>query len=139
VRKRLDAGAVDREVGIEQVGKTNTLRFRCNTERLTIPVETECAAGLNQLQARLRIAEEQNLGRPVGASVDEVQSIRTDPLDTHDLDDRRACYPAYLHPRNDLFQSQQESRSSVGAQSSRIILSKRSAKGPISALPITTE
>ena len=60
---------------------------------LAVAVEAEGPAGLDQFEPRLGVAEEQHLGRAVGAAVDDVQSIGADPLDAHDLDDRGPARP----------------------------------------------
>src|SRR5262249_8949987 len=62
---------------------------------------------------RFGIAIEQHLCRTVGASVDDVQGIRADPLDANDLDNRRPRHSTYLRPRNDLVQGQHRLRPSA--------------------------
>src|SRR6266404_2719004 len=119
---------MDGEIGVEQVCEPDALGLGGNSEGLAIAVETESSGSLHQLQPRLGLAEEQHLGRPVRASIDDVESIRADPLDTHDLNHRGAGNPSELRACNDFFEAKHASSLRAGHTRRRTTRTSRRQK-----------
>ena len=84
VRQWLDDRGVDRQHRIEQVRKTNALRFGDQAEQRSVAVEAPGTAFFHQFKARLVVAIEQFVRHLAGGGlVGELKRRGAEPLDAH--------------------------------------------------------
>src|SRR4051794_16079151 len=77
---------MDRQVGVEQVGETDSERFRCQPEQIGVGIEGPALARRLNLQASLVGAVKDLLLRlPRGCAVSQGARLRPVPLELDDI------------------------------------------------------
>ena len=108
VRQRLDLRRGDRDVGVEEIGKTNAVRLGREAQQAAIGVEPIGPACLDELEADFLAAHDEPLVDAAIDTKDDVEGIRAELRDLHDLGEPRRVEAAKAGAGFDVLKTQQE-------------------------------
>ena len=106
VRQRLDQRRVDRQVGIEKVGKPDAQRLRSQPQQMTVPIEGPGTPCFDNGQRGLFIAENDAAADAAFLIlIDDLDRLATMPFDIDDPGAARCGYAPDIGPGLKIFQS----------------------------------
>ena len=108
VRQRLDLRRGDRDVGVEEIGQANAVRLGREAQQAAIGVEPIGPARLDELEADLLAAHDEPLVDAAIDPKDDVERVRAELRDLHDLGEPRGVEAAKAGAGLDVFEYHHE-------------------------------